>query len=79
MNDKQLIEYGFKRTNNPNIPFEKDLDEDYDGEICLIVTRERNVTKIALRVNSDVIFLNIKTLKQLKKFESFIEIYSPSC
>lgn len=80
---EKLIEFGFQMTpDNPIIICEKVLsdpieneDDEEDGDIAIVLTRERNINEFAISTPDGTLFLNCD-LEQLAIIENTITGYS---
>ena len=80
INEQDLLDYGFTKTDFALWPFEKHLSEqDEDGgRLSLELTFIRNTAEFALRLpDASKIFLQVENLEQLKVFENSIQSWEP--
>jgi len=80
MTNKQLLEFGMKENVGDFVyPMSKILAKGEDGTLEMVVTQERNILEIALKLPSgDTLYLGgAKDIEDLKTFEKCISSWEP--
>lgn len=76
MKKEDLELFGMVNTYDQIVPLSKTIGFSADGsKIAIVLTRERNTPEIALSTPDGMLFLNVKTVADLKVFEQFISGY----
>jgi hypothetical protein len=78
-----LIQNGWKETNDPLFPLEKDLTEreegvDDDGKISLVVHGMNNAWRIGLSLPDGMVNIVAESVEELNQLEKMIASYEPN-